>query len=289
VDYGTVPLGRRSLDEVTRVRNVFHAELTKVRTVRSTRWSLLVAVLACVCLGYAVSLSLRVSFPRLPAQQRHDWDPLYATFYSLTIGQLALVVFGVTVAGGEYSSGTILQSLTVVPRRGLFYAAKLGSAALTAAGAALVAVTGTFFAAQWALGPHGTSATEPGVPQAALGALCYLTLICALSAGLATALRSQAMALAVLLPLLLLDSQGLGNVPVLRLVIDYLPDQAGAVIMHLSGPAGTRFGRPYGPWAGMGIMAGWTAGAVGAGYLVLLRTDVTGARRRVRQGRPLAG
>jgi ABC-type transport system involved in multi-copper enzyme maturation permease subunit len=261
---------------------VLNAELTKVRTIRSTRWALLVAVVACVGLGYAVSLSLRVSFPQLPAQQRHDWDPLYATFYSLTIGQLALVVFGAIVAGSEYSSGTILPSLTVVPRRGQFYAAKLGSAALTAAGAALVAVTGTFFAAQWALGPHGTSAAGPGVPQAALGACCYLILICALSAGLATALRSQAMTLAILLPLLLLDSQGLGNVPVLRSVIDYLPDQAGAVIMHLSGPAGTRFGRPYGPWTGMGIMAGWTAAAVGAGYLVLLRSDVTGARR----GRP---
>ena len=222
---------------MTRIRGVLNAELTKVRTVRSAKWTLLVAVLACVCLGYAVSLSLRVSFPRLPAQQRHDWDPLSATFYSLTIGQLALVVFGAAVAGGEYSSGTILQSLTVVPRRGLF----------------------------------------------------YVTLICALSAGLATALRSQAMTLAILLPLLLLDSQGLGNVPVLRSVVDYLPDQAGAVIMHLSGPAGARFGRPYGPWAGLGIMAGWAAVAVGAGYLVLLRTDVTGARRRVRLGRPLAG
>ncbi len=284
-----MPLRLRRLAEVTRIRDVLNSELTKVRTVRSTRWALLAAVLVCVCLGYAVSLSLRVSFPRLPAQQRHDWDPLYATFYSLTIGQLALVVFGATVAGGEYSSGTILPSLTAVPRRGQFYAAKLGSAALSTAGAAVVAVTGTFFAAQWALGPHGTSAGGSGVLQAALGAFCYLILICTLSAGLATALRSQAMALVILLPLLLLDSQGLGNAPVLRSVVDYLPDQAGAVIMHLSGPAGTRFGRPYGPWAGMGIMVGWTFAAVGAGYLVLLGSDVTGTRRRVRLGRSLAG
>jgi hypothetical protein len=88
------------------------------------------------------------------------------------------------------------------------------------------------------------------------------------------------LALAILLPLPLLDSQGLGNVPVLRTVVDYLPDQAGAVIMHLSGPAGTRFGRPYGAWAGLAIMLAWTAAALAAGYLTLSRTDVAGTRRR---------
>ena len=85
---------------MNRFRHVLTAELTKIRTVRSTRWALLLTLLLCVCLGYGASLILRDSFPRLPPQQRHDFDPLFATFYSLSIGQLALVVFGVTVTGG---------------------------------------------------------------------------------------------------------------------------------------------------------------------------------------------
>jgi ABC-2 type transport system permease protein len=261
------------------------SELTKIRTVRSATRALLLMPLICVGLGYAVSLSLRASFPRLPAQQRHDFDPLFATFYSLGIGQLALVVFGVTVTGSEYPTQMIMSSLTVVPRRGLFYAAKISAGLLTAAGTALVTVAATFFAAQQALGPHRASAAAPGTLQAAVGAWLYLTLICALAMGVAAITRSPAMSLAIMTPLLFLDSQGLGNVPGLQKVIDYLPDQAGAVVAHLSGVGAGQFGRPFGPWTGMAIMLGWTAAALIGGYLIVARTDVSGSTRLSRARR----
>lgn len=275
----------RNVPLVNRFCHVVAAELTKIRTVRSTKWALLLTLLICACLGYAVSLSLRLSFPRLPPQQRRDFDPLFATFYSLGIGQLAIVVFGVTVTGSEFSTGTIVPSLTTVPRRGLFYAAKLTAGMLVAAGTALVTVTATFLATQQALGPHRASPGAPGTVQAALGACLYLTLSCALAMGLATILRSTALTLAIMMPLLFLDSQGLGNVPGLQRVIDYLPDQAGSVIMHLSGPGGGHFSRPFGPWTGMAIMAAWTVAALTGGYLVLARTDVSRAAWRGRPGR----
>ena len=265
---------------MNRFRYVVTSELTKIRTVRSTKWALLLTPLICVCLGYAVSLSLRLDFPRLPLQQRRDFDPLFATFYSLSIGQLALVAFGVTVTGSEYSTRMIVTSLTTVPRRSLFYAAKIAAGLLAAAGAAVVTVGATFVAAQQALGPHSTSFGTPGAVRAALGACLYLILICAFAMGVATILRSQTMALAILVPLLFLDSQGLGNVPGLQTVIDYLPDQAGSVIAHLSGTGGGHFGRPFGPWTGMAIMLAWTAAALSAGYVVLARTDATSTGRR---------
>jgi ABC-type transport system involved in multi-copper enzyme maturation permease subunit len=255
---------------------VITSELTKIRSVRSMTWALMLTPVICAGLGCAVSLSLRASFPRLPAQQRHDWDPLFATFYSLSVGQLALVVFGVTVTGGEYPTKMIMTSLAVVPRRGLFYAAKVTAGLLAAAGAAVLAVAATFFAAQLALGPHRVSAGTPGTLQAAFGACLYLTLICVLAMGATAITRSPVLSLVVMVPLLFLDSQGLGNVPGLQKVIDYLPDQAGAVITHLSGAGAGHFGRPYGPWTGMAIMLGWTAAALIGGYLVLARTDASG-------------
>jgi hypothetical protein len=255
------------------------SELTKIRTVRSAMWALLLTPLICTGLGYAVSLSLRVGFPRLPAQQRRDFDPLFATFYSLSIGQLALVVFGVTVTGSEYPTRMIMSSLTVVPRRGLFYAAKISAGLLAAAGTALVTVAATFFAAQQALGPHRASFGAPGTLQAAVGAWLYLTLICILAMAVAAITRGPAMSLAVMMPLLFLDSQGLGNVPGLQRVIDYLPDQAGAVVAHLSGTGAGQFGRPFGPWTGMAVMLGWTAAALIGGYLTVARTDVSGSTR----------
>ena len=275
----------RNVRPVNRFRHTVTAELTKIRTVRSTKWALLLTLLICAGLGYVVSLSLRHDFPRLPPEQRRDFDPLFATFYSLSIGQLALVVFGVLVTGSEYSTGMIVTTLTVMPRRGLFYAAEIAAGLLAAAGTAVVTVTATFLAAQQALGPHRTSLGAPGTVQAALGACLYLTLICAFAMGVTAIVRSPAMALAMLLPLLFLDSQGLGNVPGLQQVIDYLPDQAGAVIAHLSGTGGGHFGRPFGPWTGMAIMLAWTAAALTCGYLVLARTDVTSTRRRGLRGR----
>ena len=61
----------------------------------------------------------------ISADERAGWDPLFATFHSLTIGQLALVVLAVFLVTGEYSTGTIRTSITAIPRRGLFYAAKV--------------------------------------------------------------------------------------------------------------------------------------------------------------------
>jgi len=270
---------------MSRFRPVITAELTKIRTVRSTAWTLPLTLLISAGLGYAVSLSLRVSFPHLPPSQRRDFDPLFATFYSLSLGQLPLVAFGATVVGSEYTWGTILVSLTAVPRRGLFYAAKVAAGLLVAAATALVTVTATFFAAQQALGPHRTSPGAPGVLEAAVGACLYLTLICGLAMGVTAILRSPARTLGVMLPLLFLDSQGLGNVPGVQKAIDYLPDQAGAVIMHLTGPPGTRFGRPFGPWAGMAILLAWATAALACGYLVLARTDSATLGRPRRRGR----
>jgi len=267
--------GVRNVRPVNQFRYVITAELTKIRTLRSARWPLVLTPLICLSLGYVTSLILRDSFPRLPPQQRRDFDPLFATFYSLSIGQLAIVVFGATVTGSEYTSGLIATSLLAVPRRGLFYAAKVSAGLLTATGAAVVTVAGTFCAAQQGLGPLRTSLGAPGSLQAALGACLYLTLLCAFAMGITATLRSPAIALAILMPLLFLDSQGLGNVPVLQKVIDFLPDQAGAVIVHLNGPGGGRFSRPFGPWTGMAIMLAWAVAAVACGYLVLARTDVT--------------
>jgi ABC-2 type transport system permease protein len=268
----------RNVPPVSRFLHVVIAELTKIRTVRSTLWCLLLTTLICVGLGYAVSLSLRLGLSRLPPPRRRDFDPLFATFYSLSIGQLSLVVFGASVVGSEYSTGMIIASLTTVPRRGVFYAAKITAGLLVAAVTALVTAAATFVAAQQALGSHRTSFAAPGTTQAAVGAFLYLTLICAFAMGVTSILRSPARALVVLMPPLFFDSQGLGNVPGLQKVIDYLPDQAGAVIAHLSGTGGGHFGRPFGPWTGMGIMLAWTATALVGGYLVLARSDATSTR-----------
>jgi ABC-2 type transport system permease protein len=250
------------------------AEWVKIRSVRSTIWTLALTVALSLGLGYLVGLSFRTNFAHLPRDQQERFDPLFATFYSLTIGQLALVVLAVFVVTSEYSTGTIRASLVAVPRRGAFFAAKVLAGALVAGAVAVVTVLATFAAAQAGLGPHGTALTAHGVPVAVAGACFYLTLIYLFATGLAALLRSAIPTLGILLPLLFLGSQGLGNVPKLKTITQYLPDQAGMVIMHIAGSGDDpRFARPYGPWTGVGIMALWTAVALLAGYVAVRRRD----------------
>ncbi|MFC0531989.1 hypothetical protein [Phytohabitans kaempferiae] len=68
--------------------------------------------------------------------------------------------------------------------------------------------------------------------------------------------------------------KGLGNIPAIRSVTQYLPDQTGWVIMHLAGPQDDpRWARDYGPCTGLGLLALWMAASLLGGWLVLRRRD----------------
>lgn len=248
------------------------AEWTKIRTVWSTAATLVPACLLAPGLGLLLGFALRPA--RLPPEQAARFDPLFAAGYGLTLAELAVVVFGILVMGGEYSSGSIRASLLATPVRRAFYASKVLVATVTMAAAATVMVLGSFGASQLALGPDGTALSSSGVPTAMLGAWLNVILLGLFALGVTAMLRSSVWTLAVLMPLFGLGSQGFGNVPGIKGLTQYLPDQVGQVIMHLTGAAGDpRFGRPYGAWSGIGLLAGWTTAALVGGYLVLRRRD----------------
>ncbi|GII95951.1 ABC transporter permease subunit [Sinosporangium siamense] len=253
---------------VATVRGVVVSEWTKVWSVPSTLWTLLLTVAVSVGFGRFVAGALSGPDVQGPA------DPLFAAFYSLTFGQLAIVVFGALVVGGEYSAGTIRASLSAVPRRGLFYTGKLLAATGIAVVVSVVTVFVTFFVTQSALGVNGVTLSDEGVPAAVAGACLYLTLITLFATGVAAMLRNPTLTLGILLPIFFLGAQGVGNVPGLKSFAQYLPDQAGSLIMHLAGPQDDpRWARDYGPWTGVGILALWAIAALVGGYLVMRRRD----------------
>jgi ABC-2 type transport system permease protein len=239
------------------------AELTKLRTVRSTFWTLLLTLAISAGLAYLIGRGFRDVDDR-------ELDRLFPTYYGLTLGQLALVVFGVTAVASEYSSGNIRSSLAAMPQRGRFAAAKFAAIAGVALPASAATVAATYFVAQAGLGANHAEWET----RAFVGAILYLVLICLFASGVALMLRSATFSMAILMPLLFLGSQGLGNIPKVKTVTQYLPDQTGMVIMHLTGPASDpMFGRDYGPWTGLGITALWTAAALLGGFLVLRGRD----------------
>lgn len=249
---------------------LLRAEWTKASTVRSTWWSLFTTAVLCVGPGVLIGLQ----FANSEAQRRDDIGAAQISFFPLLLGQIALVVFGVLLVSAEYTTGTIRASLAAVPSRGAFLAAKTLVATGIAGVFAVVVTFGTFFATQSSMGAVGASLSDPGVLQAVLGAAAYLTMMCVFAMGVATVLRSSALALGILIPLLFLNSQGLASIPAVRSVTQYLPDQAGAGMMQVSGDDGFFLGKlDFGPGQAFLIMLAWVATALVGGYVSLRRRD----------------
>jgi len=255
---------------MSRFLPVVLAEWTKARTVRSTWWSLVVAAALCVGLALLIGSQAAGATP----ERRADLPSAQISFYPLLMGQIALVVFGVLLASAEYTTGTVRASLAAVPRRGAFLAAKSFVAAGVAAVVAIPLAFGTFLVTQWAIGEYGASLGDPGVLRAVFGAAAYLTMMCVFAMAVATVLRSSALTLGILLPLLFLNSQGLASIPAIRSVTQYLPDQAGAGMMRVN-TDGTFFlgDIDFGPGGAFLIMLAWVAVALAGGYLSLRRRD----------------
>jgi ABC-2 type transport system permease protein len=252
------------------VAQVVRSEWTKIRSVASTVWTLSVALVVTVALGVLISWLTRREFGDMPARDRLTFDPTFISFAGMSLGQLAMIVFGVLVVSNEYSTGMIRTSLAAVPQRGVFYGSKLAVATAPAFVVALVTAFASFFLGQAMLGPHRASLGDDGVLRAVVGGALYMTLIAVFSMGVAAMLRSPMLALGVLMPLFFLLSPILGTVEATKKVGQYLPDQAGARVMQV---VTIDDDVPYGPWGGLGIMALWCLVVVAGGYLLLRRRD----------------
>lgn len=252
---------------------VLQSEWTKIRTVASTTWTLASAALVTVGISSLLCVFISSSFKDMPPQEQATFDPTLASFTGMSLGQLALIVFGVLVVGTEYSSGMIRTSLAAVPRRGHFLAGKLLVATGLALVVGLITSFASFFVGQAILGERSIGIDEPNVLRAVIGAGLYMAMLTLFSMGVATMLRSSMLSLGILMPFFLLVSNILGAVPATRKVAQYFPDQAGSKIMQVVPGAMGSDPVPYSAWGGFGIMALWVLAAVLGGYLVLRKRD----------------
>ncbi|WP_405723093.1 ABC transporter permease [Streptomyces sp. NBC_01537] len=249
---------------------VLQSEWTKVKSVRSTVWTLVSALLVTIVISGLICLLTATQWKNLDSNDRLQFDPTSTSFSGLWLGQLALIVFGVLVISSEYSTGMIRTSLAAVPQRGTFYASKIAVTGVLALVVGMATSFITFFVGQAILGSHSTSISDPGVLRAVFGGGLYMTLMVLFSAGIAMILRSPMLSLGILMPFFFLISTILANVPGAKKVARYFPDQAGSKIMQV---VSVNDERPYGPWAGLLIMVVWVAAALIGGYVVLKRRD----------------
>lgn len=249
---------------------VLRSEWTKIKSVRSTVWTLGLALVVTVALGILISALSKSNFDKLSLKEKITFDPTFTSFAGMGLGQLAMIVFGVLVVTNEYSTGMIRTSLAAVPQRGTFLFSKITIATVLALAVGMVTSFLAFFLGQAMLGEHRTSIGDTGVLRAVIGGGLYMTLITVFSMGIATMLRSPMLSLGILMPFFFLISNILGAVPATKKVAQYFPDQAGRKVMRV---ITIDDDAPYGPWGGFAIMVLWVVAALVGAYVVLRERD----------------
>jgi ABC-2 type transport system permease protein len=250
-----------------------HAEWTKFRTVAGPSWLLAGVVALTVAIGAAAA-----SAARCPSAGC-GIDPATVSFTGIYPAQAVVAIAGVLAIGHEYSTGMIKVSLTAMPRRLTWLAAKAAVLTAPALAASALAVAGAALAGRLILPGHGftpadgyaslTSATDL---RAAVGAVVYLTLIALFSLGLAAAVRDSAAAIGLVLGVLYLFplvADIISNPPLTRHLQQIGPLPAGLDAQATTGLQGL----PLTPWQGLGVVALWTAGALLLGALALKFRD----------------
>jgi ABC-2 type transport system permease protein len=249
--------------------DILRSEFCKLRSVRSTYWTLFAAVASNV----GVAALLAIILPgRLSAHDKATLDVVRVSLGGVHLSQIAFGVLGVFVITAEYDTGMIRVSLSAVPRRRLLPAAKVIVFVVTALIVGSIAGFGAYFAFLIFLSGAGlrTSLTDPGVLQAVTGGGLYLTVLGLFGLGLGVMIRTGTGAIAALFGLLFVPQILAELLPHSwqTTIVPYLPMEAGSQIFSLRHQSGA-----LQPWPGFGVFCLYAVVVLAAGFVLIGRRD----------------
>jgi ABC-2 type transport system permease protein len=248
------------------------SEWTKIRSVRSTVWSLILLAVLTLGLTGLISGITSAQWNKISTASRITLinDPVSAILgASVEFGQLTIIVLGVLVVTSEYSTGAIRSSLLAVPRRMSMLAAKaITFTALVFVLAEIVCFVAFFMGAAILHSHVPVSLSGSNVARAVYGAGLYLTVLGLFSMAIGGIVRHSAGAIAgviafviVLEPLSQLIPGTWGNH-----IHDYLPTAAGRLVYGIK-PVSNQV---LPAWGGFAVFCLWTVGLL-IGWAVLLK------------------
>jgi ABC-2 type transport system permease protein len=257
---------------VSQIR-VLRSEWTKLWTLRSTRWSVLVSMLAMAGLGPLIAAVQMSRWSHLSPHDRLTYDAINTGVGGWHLAQLTIGVLGVLVITGEYTTGMIRSSLMAVPRRLPVLWGKLIVFAAVTFGLMLIASLISFLSVQAIVTQHHVqrSLGDPGALRTVIGAALFLMVLSIMCVGIGTLLRNTAGGIATFVGLLFVLPGISAILPssVNDSISPYLPLNAGTTLASHS------FDNPHhlAPWTGFALFCGYAAVAVLAGAFTLLRRD----------------
>jgi hypothetical protein len=243
--------------------DILRSEWTKIRSVRSTVWTL--AVTAVLMLGF--SALTNASAKGAADGPVPGWQAIIMGLTGTMLAALSMATLGVLVISSEYRTGGIRTSIMAVPRRMSLLTGKI----VLFVAVSLVVCT---IASAAAIGV-GVAISQPPsiemgeVARSSLGSGLYLTACGLFGLGLGTLIRHTPGAIVSAIALIL----------VLPTMANQLPGEWGAsVAAYFTTNAGLlvvsgQSNGSLGPWSGFAVYLAWVAAAVLAGAVLMQRRD----------------
>jgi ABC-type transport system involved in multi-copper enzyme maturation permease subunit len=249
------------------------SEWTKLHSLRSTRWSLLIATALAIGLPALFAAVTSSHWGSMSPHERADRHPLDIALAGVNVAQLAIAVLGVLVITGEYSTGMIRASFTAVPRRLPVLWGKIGVFAAVTFALTLPAVVVAFFLSQAILSKHDIlqiSFSHPGVARSIVGGAGYLVLLGIFALAIGAIVRNTAGGIAAFAALFFVIPPLMNILPSRwnNAISPFLPDAAGRDMFSLTTGA-----HDLHPWPGFLLFTGYTVLAVTIAALLLVRRD----------------
>jgi ABC-type transport system involved in multi-copper enzyme maturation permease subunit len=272
VAHPAVTAPREHVQRITQTR-VIRSEWTKLRSLRSTVWSLASAIVTTIGLPVLFAAVVASHWSTMRPAERAHRHPLDIALAGVNISQLALGVLGVLMITGEYSTGMIRASFTAVPRRLPVLWGKVVVYATVVFALLLPSVVASYLASQAVLARHHilqTSLSAPSVARAVVGGALYVTVIGLFGLALGAIVRNTAGGIAAFVAILFVIPPLMNVLPSSwnDAITPYLPSTAGRAIFSLGNDP-----HSLGPWTGFGLFCGYTLVALAAAAVLLVRRD----------------
>ncbi|MEW2047757.1 ABC transporter permease subunit [Streptomyces sp. NPDC005476] len=255
----------------THLGHAVTSEWTKIRSVRSTMWTLGVFVLLVVGIGLLAGAVVAANAS--PEDLEGD-TALSFGFFGLLLGSMCVITLGVLTTASEYGTGMIRTTMVACPSRGRVLAAK---AVVFFAVAFVVTLLSSGFVALVDVGMLG-DARQPSAGEwlkATFGVSLYIALLGLISLAVGSIIRHSAGAITIMIGVLLaplviaifMFSSSLEDLR--QALFEYsIPNQLSvfySTSLSDSGPSG---------WDPLWIALGLTAVALGAAFALLEKRDV---------------
>ena len=249
--------------------DTLRAEFCKLRSVRSTYWTLFAALAFNVTFAAVEAIFLP---GRLSEHDKATLDGVRVSLGGSHLSQIAFGVLGVLFIASEYTTGMIRVTLAAVPRRRLVLTAKVIVFAATAVVAGIAVSFIAYFVFQGLLSGENlrSSIGDPGVVRALIGGGLYLAVLGLLGLGLGAIIRASAGAIAALFSLLFVPQVLVQLLPESwkTAIGPYVPMEAGSQIFSQHREAGA-----LSPWVGFAVFSLYAAVAVIIAFVLIDRRD----------------